>query len=126
MVTVRHCHSDVLRRVRAELDRAGSELFSHGPTAVLCRTADLVVDCYEEAITSITEGIDEIETQVLGADGEDQVERISRIAASSAPRTSEQTVVSSWFTPTTSASGRGGTHRCQEAAERLFPKRSEE
>ncbi len=79
VVTVRHGHSDVLRRVRSELDRAGSELVSHGPTAVLYRTADLVVDGYEEAITSITEDIDEIESQVFGADEEDHAERIYKL-----------------------------------------------
>ena len=65
--------------MRAELDRGGSELVSHGPKAVLYRTADLVVDGYEEAITSITEDVDEIESQVFGADEEDHAERIYKL-----------------------------------------------
>ena len=79
VVTVRHGHSDVLGRVRAELDRGGSEVASHGPTAVLYRTADLVVDGYEEAIASITEDVDEIESQVFGGDEEDHAERIYKL-----------------------------------------------
>lgn len=64
VVTVRHGNGDVLRRVRAELD-AGSELIGHGPMAVLYRTADLVVDGYEEAISCINEDVDEIENEVF-------------------------------------------------------------
>ena len=79
VVTVRHGHSDVLRKVRAEFDGAGSALVSHGPKAVLYRTADLVVDGYELAVTSITEDIDEIESQVFGADEEDHAERIYKL-----------------------------------------------
>ncbi|WP_217702661.1 magnesium and cobalt transport protein CorA [Nocardioides guangzhouensis] len=79
VVTVRHGRSDVLGRVRAELDRGGSELVSHGPKAVLYRTADMVVDGYEEAITSITEDIDEIESQVFGTDEDDHAERIYKL-----------------------------------------------
>ena len=77
--TVRHGHSDVLRRVRAEFDRAGSQWASHGPKAVLYRAADLVVDGYEEAIKSITEDIDEIESQVFGVDELDHAERIYKL-----------------------------------------------
>jgi len=77
VVTVRHGHSDVLGRVRAELDRSESTSVTDGPTAVLYRAADLVVDGYEDAIAGITEDIDEIESQVFGGDGsEDHAERI--------------------------------------------------
>jgi magnesium transporter len=79
VITVRHGQSDVLRRVRAELDRGNSELLASGPTAVLYRTADLVVDGYEEAIISITEDVDEIESQVFGDDELDHAERIYKL-----------------------------------------------
>ena len=67
VVTVRHGDSDVLRRVRAELDAGGPEAMSHGPTWVLYRAADLVVDGYEEAIAFINEDVDEIESQVFAS-----------------------------------------------------------
>lgn len=79
VVTVRHGHSDVLLRVRAELDGGGSDLVTHGPTAVLYRTADLVVDGYEEAISAINEDMDEIESQVFGTDEDDHAERIYKL-----------------------------------------------
>ncbi|MCW2804389.1 MAG: magnesium and cobalt transport protein CorA [Propionibacteriaceae bacterium] len=79
VITVRHGRGDVLRRVRAELDRGNSELLASGPTAVLYRTADLVVDGYEEAIVSITEDVDEIESQVFGDDELDHAERIYKL-----------------------------------------------
>jgi magnesium transporter len=71
VVTVRHGNSDVLRTVRAEIDDEGSRLAAHGPTGVLYRTADLVVDGYEEAISSIDVDVDEIELQVFGAEQHD-------------------------------------------------------
>ena len=98
VVTVRHGQSDVLRRVRSELDRGdsellahgrrvrseldrgNSELLAHGPTGVLYRAADLVVDGYEEAITYINEDVDEIESQVFGSNGDDDhSERIYKL-----------------------------------------------
>jgi magnesium transporter len=80
VVTVRHGESDVLRRVRAELDAGSSKLHQHGPTGLLYRTADLVVDGYEEAIEFINEDVDEIETQVFGsADAVDHSERIYKL-----------------------------------------------
>lgn len=80
VVTVRHGHSDVLRRVRQELDTGTSTLLQHGPTGVLYRTADLVVDGYEEAIDKINEDVDDIETQVFGSAGaEDHSERIYKL-----------------------------------------------
>jgi magnesium transporter len=80
VVTVRHGESDVLHRVRGELDTSNSKLHKHGPTGVLYRTADLVVDGYEEAIEFINEDVDEIETQVFGSvDAEDHSERIYKL-----------------------------------------------
>lgn len=78
VITVRHGDNDVLGRVRQELDR-GSALLAHGPTAVLYRAADLVVDGYEETIDHINEDVDEIEIQVFG-DGENgHAERIYKL-----------------------------------------------
>jgi magnesium transporter len=80
VVTVRHGESDVLHRVRKELDAGNAKLLKHGPTGVLYRTADLVVDGYEEAIGFINEDVDEIETQVFGSvDAEDHSERIYKL-----------------------------------------------
>ncbi len=80
VVTVRHGESDVLHRVRAELDAGNEKLLKHGPTGVLYRTADLVVDGYEEAIEFINEDVDEIETQVFGSpDAADHSERIYKL-----------------------------------------------
>jgi magnesium transporter len=80
VVTVRHGESDVLRRVREELDRGNSKLLDHGPTGVLYRTADLVVDGYEEAIDYINDDVDQIETQVFGSpDAADHSERIYKL-----------------------------------------------
>jgi magnesium transporter len=80
IVTVRHGESDVLGRVRDELDSGDSSLLEHGPIGVLYRTADLVVDGYEEAIDFINEDVDDIEIQVFGSpDGEDHSERIYKL-----------------------------------------------
>jgi magnesium transporter len=75
VVSVRHGECDVLRRVRAELD-AGSDLFDHGPGAVLYRAADLVVDGYEDTIESMNADVDEIEAQVFGPTEETHAKRI--------------------------------------------------
>jgi len=80
VVTVRHGDSDVLARVRAELDGGDSHHVTHGPAGVLYRTVDLVVDGYEEAIDYINEDVDEIESQVFGVGrDEDHVERIYKL-----------------------------------------------
>jgi magnesium transporter len=68
VVTVRHGESDVLRRVRAELDSGTGQASPHGPSWVLYRAADLVVDGYEEAITHIDGDVDEIESEVFASD----------------------------------------------------------
>ena len=80
VVTVRHGESDVLRRVRSELDRGDSEPLAISPTGVLYRAADLVVDGYEEAISRINEDVDEIESQVFASsDDDDHSERIYKL-----------------------------------------------
>jgi magnesium transporter len=68
VVSVRHGESDVLRRVRAELDAGTGQASPHGPSWVLYRAADLVVDGYEEAITHIDGDVDEIESEVFASD----------------------------------------------------------
>lgn len=78
LVSVRHGESDVLRRVRAEFD-AGSDLVKHGPTGVLYRAADLVVDGYEETIELINHDVDEIEIQVFGDDEVGHAKRIYQL-----------------------------------------------
>jgi magnesium transporter len=79
LVTVRHGESNVLRRVREELDHGDSKLLDHGPTGVLYRAADLVVDGYEEAIGYINEDVDDIETQVFASTDADHSERIYKL-----------------------------------------------
>jgi magnesium transporter len=78
VVTVRHGDTAVLRRVRDELDQ-GSDLLQYGPSAVLYRAADLVVDGYEEAIDCINEDVDEIEAQVFGPGEDDHAQRIYKL-----------------------------------------------
>jgi len=78
VVTVRHGESRALAQVRTELD-GGSDLLALGPTAVLYRAADLVVDGYEHALVSIDEDVDEIESQVFGRDDHDHAERIYKL-----------------------------------------------
>jgi magnesium transporter len=79
IVTVRHGHSDVLHRVRGEFDAGAKNDVAYAPSGVLYRAADLVVDQYEEAIESINEDVDDIETQVFGADDVDHTERIYKL-----------------------------------------------
>jgi len=79
VVTVRHGESLVLGQVRDELDRTDSELVTHGPTAVLYRTADLIVDGYEDAIERINEDVDDIEARVFGGGEEDHAQRIYKL-----------------------------------------------
>jgi magnesium transporter len=79
VVTVRHGQTDVLRQIRAEFDSGSSEGASYGPSGVLYRAADLVVDNYELAIAHINDDVDEIETQVFSADDDDHSERIYKL-----------------------------------------------
>ncbi len=78
VVSVRHGSSTVLGRVRQELDE-GSPLLAHGPTAVLYRASDLVVDGYEETIDLINDDVDEIEIQVFGTNEDGHAERIYKL-----------------------------------------------
>lgn len=78
VVTVRHGESDVLHRVRAELD-AGELGGPAGPTAVLHRAADLVADGFEDAVEQINDDIDDIEAQVFGPGEDDHAERIYKL-----------------------------------------------
>ena len=78
VVTVRHGESDVLHQVRQEFD-GGSAWAAYGPSAVLYRAADLVVDGYEVSVGRISEDVDDIELQVFG-DGElGHAERIYKL-----------------------------------------------
>lgn len=80
VVSVRHGGSDVLRRVRAELDGERSLTPWHGPASVLHRAADLVVDEYGNSLDRINEDVDQIETEVFGApQGADHSERIYKL-----------------------------------------------
>jgi magnesium transporter len=78
VVTVRHGPTTVVQRLRAELD-AGSEFATLGPSGVLYRIADLVVDQYEQTIDFINTDVDQIETQVFANDDSDHVERIYKL-----------------------------------------------
>lgn len=79
VVTVRHGYSDVLAEVRKEMDAAGSELLSYGPTAVFYRAADRIVDEYEDAAAQISVDVEEIEVQVFGGDDLDHAQRIYKL-----------------------------------------------
>jgi magnesium transporter len=78
VVSVRHGDSDVISLVRAELDD-GSDVFEHGPAAVLYRAADLVVDGYEATIESMNEDVDEIESQVFSVTDAAHAQRIYKL-----------------------------------------------
>nr|WP_297425274.1 magnesium and cobalt transport protein CorA [uncultured Actinotalea sp.] len=80
VITVRHGTSDVLAAVRRELDGgAHPSLADFGPSLVLYRAADLVVDQYEEVLELIGEDVDEIEEQVFGAGEGDHAQRIYKL-----------------------------------------------
>lgn len=79
VVTVRHGPSDVLAHVRRELDDPGTELPDFGPSVVLYRVADLVVDQYEQVVGELERDIDEIEGEVFGPDDADHSERIYKL-----------------------------------------------
>ncbi len=80
LITVRHGSTDVLTRVRKELDDgkldAGGTI---GPIAVLHRMADLIVDDYAVVAQSIDDDIAEIEQQVFGEREADHTERIYKL-----------------------------------------------
>jgi magnesium transporter len=79
VVSVTHGEADVLGQVRREIDAGRSELADLGSAGVLYRTADHVVDGYEEAIAGITLDVDEIESQVFSGADEDHTERIYKL-----------------------------------------------
>jgi magnesium transporter len=79
VVTVRHGKTSVLHEVRTELDGGHFRSKLHGPTAVLHRAADLVVDEYMEVTKSIDDDVAEIEAQVFGPDDQDHAERIYKL-----------------------------------------------
>jgi len=66
VVTVRHGDSEVLAHVRADLADGADELLALGPTAVLYRLADRIVDQYEDVAEAITVDVEDIEGQVFG------------------------------------------------------------
>jgi magnesium transporter len=79
VVSVRHGSTMLLTQVRKELD--GGKLMSnlHGPTAVLHRAADLVVDQYTEVARAIDDDVAEIEAQVFSEQESDHAERIYKL-----------------------------------------------
>ena len=79
VVTVRHGHSNVLAEVRKEMDCAAADLLSYGPTAVLYRAADRIVDDYEQAVAQISEDVEEIEVQVFSGDDQEHAKRIYKL-----------------------------------------------
>jgi magnesium transporter len=80
VVTVRHGRSDVLGRVRHEVDSRTFELVgAFGAASVLYRVADLVVDEYEATLDLINDDIDDIEALVFGAGDQDHSERIYKL-----------------------------------------------
>jgi magnesium transporter len=79
VVSVRHGSTTVLARVRSELDGGHFPSQLHGPTAVLHRAADLIVDEYMEVTKSIDDDVAEIEAQVFGERGADHAERIYKL-----------------------------------------------
>ncbi|MDQ1287616.1 MAG: magnesium transporter [Actinomycetota bacterium] len=80
VVTVRHGASDVLRRVRKELDSVVGLKPASTPAGVLYRTADLVVDGYGDSINEINTDVDDIEVEVFESpEGTDRSERIYKL-----------------------------------------------
>jgi magnesium transporter len=79
VVTVRHGQSDILRRVRAELDAGERAWPTKGIPGLLHRTLDLVVDGYEDTLACIDVDVDEIESQVFSPTARDNSERIYKL-----------------------------------------------
>ena len=77
VVTVRHGDNDVVSRVRTELDE--SPLLDLGPSAVLYRLLDIVVDGYGEVAGEIDVDVSDIEVQVFGGDPGDHSERVYKL-----------------------------------------------
>jgi magnesium transporter len=79
VVTVRHGPTQLLKQVRHELDTAELPSSLHGPTAVLHRAADLIVDEYTEVAACIDDDVAQIEAQVFGSGEVDHSERIYKL-----------------------------------------------
>ena len=79
VVTVRHGDSDVLRRVRAEVDSDAAHHVSVHAVRSAVPGGRPRRRRYEEAIESINEDVDEIETQVFSTDDVDHSERIYKL-----------------------------------------------
>jgi magnesium transporter len=78
VVTVRHGDNDVVSRVRKELGEE-SPLLDLGPSAVLYRLLDIVVDGYGEVAREIDVDVSDIEVQVFGGDPGDHSERVYKL-----------------------------------------------
>ncbi|HEV7653481.1 MAG TPA: magnesium and cobalt transport protein CorA [Mycobacteriales bacterium] len=78
VVTVRHGDNDVVSRVRKDLDD-DSDLLGRGPSAVLYRLLDIVVDGYESVAGEIDVDVSDIEVQVFGGDQSNHSERIYKL-----------------------------------------------
>ena len=76
VVTVRHGRSEVLGAVRRELDSAEPQRLTRGTTDVLYRTADHIVDQYENVAARIAVDVEDIQAQVFGGDDRDHAQRI--------------------------------------------------
>jgi magnesium transporter len=79
VVSVRHGSTLLLTQVRKELDAGKLPSHLHGPTAVLYRAADLIVDEYTEVAKAIDDDVAEIEAQVFGERESDHAERIYKL-----------------------------------------------
>ena len=79
VVSVRHGRTGLLTRVRRELDAGRHPSDLTGPTAVLYRVADLIVDQYSEVARAIDDDVAEIEAQVFGERELDHAERIYKL-----------------------------------------------
>jgi magnesium transporter len=78
VVTVRHGDNDVVSRVRKDLD-GKADLLGRGPSAVLYRLVDIVVDGYADVAAEIDVDVSDIEVQVFGGDPVDHSERIYKL-----------------------------------------------
>ncbi len=79
LVSVRHGRTPLLTRVRQELDGGRLPSGLIGPTGVLHRVADLIVDQYSEVAKAIDDDVAEIEAQVFGEREGDHAERIYKL-----------------------------------------------
>ena len=73
-ITIRHAESPDLGKVRHRME-GSSDLLALGPEAILYAVLDQVVDEYEPVIHGLQNDIDEIEDQLFGDAGTEQVTR---------------------------------------------------